>query len=150
MRVGSGGVGAGVGSMAVHGRSGGGGSQATIARGMRVLGDAGRCEERRPGSLGASGWRITASKEPAPARRGETGEGVIRTNGLHNPGNQWAFGRVITVSERSLDAHEAHGDSADFRTEESQLGEPWNNLHAAAERDGLSIHRNANCFVAAN
>lgn len=80
-------------------------------------------------------------------------------SGLGNPDRKWAFGRLIEVSERSVAAHEAHGDhdslwagddaAGGYLTPTSHTGGlhggAWQRLHVSAEGDGLTIHRKSDC-----
>lgn len=52
-----------------------------------------------------------------------------------------AFGRVISVSENAVDAHEAHGDSADFIEVDATLRD------LVADLFGINLP-NANCAFA--
>ncbi len=66
------------------------------------------------------------------------------TNGGLNPARTFAWGIIIEVSAKAVEAHLAHGDRVPFYTEANEPG--WSALHGAAIRDGLTIHKRVDCW----
>ncbi len=72
-----------------------------------------------------------------------TGASDITYGGL-NPDWTFAWGNLIEVSAKAVDAHLAHGDRVAFYTDANEPG--WTALHMKALKDGLTIHKRVGCW----